>query len=173
MQTGALLEGLDARMTRGAVGGVVAGLVFLLANMAFATSQDLPAVAPLLDISTIFNLQDQPVVSPENIVIGLVTHLTLSALFGMGFALLVPLLSGPRAVVLGAVAFGVALYVINFQILGRLFFEWFQEGPNQLFELFIHAVYGLLLVPFFASSLQPQEAPEGSRARYRTIAAGS
>ena len=73
--------------------------------------------------------------SPENIVIGLVTHLTPSALFGMGFVLLVPLLSGPRAVVLGAAAFGVALYVINFQILGRLFLEWFQEGPNQLFEL--------------------------------------
>jgi hypothetical protein len=133
----------------------------------------MPAVAPLLDISTIFNLQGQPVVSPENIVIGLVTHLTLSALFGMSFALIVPLLSGPRALVLGSVAFGVALYLINFQILGRLFFEWFQEGPNQLFELFIHAVYGLLLVPFFASSLQPQAAPEDSRARYRTIAAGS
>jgi carboxypeptidase C (cathepsin A) len=44
------------------------------------------------------------------------------------------------------------------RILGRLFFEWFQEGPNQLFELFIHAVYGLLLVPFFASALQPAEA---------------
>jgi hypothetical protein len=173
MQRSAFLEGLDARVTRGAVGGVVAGLVFLLANMAFATSEDMPAVAPLLDISTIFNLQDQPVVSPENIVIGLVTHLALSALFGMGFAVIVPVLRGPRAVVLGAVAFGVALYVINFQILGRLFFEWFQEGPNQLFELFIHAVYGLLLVPFFASALQPQEAPQSARAGYRTVAAGS
>jgi hypothetical protein len=154
MQPSAFLDGLDARISRGAIGGLVAGLVFLLANMAYATSQDLPAVAPMLDISTIFNVQDQPVASPENIVIGLVTHLTLSALFGMTFALIVPALRGPRAVVLGAVAFGVALYVINFQILGRLFFEWFQEGPNQLFELFIHAVYGLLLVPFFASALQ-------------------
>ncbi len=163
MQRSAFIDGLDARVTRGAVGGVVAGLVFLLANMAYATSQDLPAVAPMLDISTIFNLQDQPVVSPENIVIGLVTHLTLSALFGVGFALIVPMLHGPRSVVLGAIMFGVALYVINFQILGRLFFEWFQEGPNQLFELFIHAVYGLLLVPFFASALQRQELPQGSR----------
>lgn len=98
MQRNAFLEGLAARVTRGAVGGVAAGLVFLLANMAYATSQGLPAVAPMLDISTIFNLQDQPLVSPENIVIGLVTHLTLSALFGVGFALIVPALRGPRAV---------------------------------------------------------------------------
>ncbi|HEX2311659.1 MAG TPA: hypothetical protein VHH91_13195 [Vicinamibacterales bacterium] len=113
------------------------------------------------------------ILDPGRCRIGLVTHPTLSALFGMGFALIVPLLSGPRALVLGAVTFGVALYVINFQILGRLFFEWFQEGPNQLFELFIQAVYGLLPVPFFASALQPQEAPQRSPARYRTIAAGS
>ena len=153
MQHTRFLDELDVRVTRGAVGGVVAGLVFLLANMAYATSQDLPAVAPMLDIATIFNLTDEPVVSPENVVVGLVTHLTLSALFGIAFGLLVPALRGPRAVLLGAVGFGVALYLINFQVLGRLFFEWFQEGPNQLFELLIHAAYGLLLVPFFASAL--------------------
>jgi hypothetical protein len=45
--------------------------------------------------------------------------------------------------------------------------------PGQLFELFIHAVYGLLPVAFFASALQPQEAPEGSRAGVRTIATRS
>ncbi len=116
--------------------------------MAFATSQDLPAVAPMLDISTIFNLADKPEVNPQNISVGLVTHLSLTALFGVAFALVVPLLRGPRAVLLGALAFGIGLYVFNFQILGRLFFEWFLEGPNQLFEIFIHAVYGLPLVPW-------------------------
>jgi hypothetical protein len=34
--------------------------------------------------------------------------------------------------------FGLMLYVVNFQILGRLIFEWFQEGPNQTFEVFAH-----------------------------------
>ena len=159
-----LLDGLESRVSRGVVGGLFAGLVFLLANMAFATSQDMPAVAPMLDISTIFHLSDKPEVTPENISVGLVTHLTLSSLFGVAFALIVPLLRGPRAVLLGALAFGIGLYVFNFQILGRLFFEWFQEGPNQLFELFIHAVYGLLLVPFFASALQTETVEERRRA---------
>jgi hypothetical protein len=151
------LERFESRIVRGAVGGAFAGLVFLLANMWFADSQGMPAVAPMLDISTIFHFSDQPEVSPENVVIGLVVHMTLSVAFGIAFALVVPLLAGARMLVAGAVGFGIALYLFNFQVLGRLVFEWFQEGPNQLFELFIHAVYGLLLVPFFASALQPRE----------------
>jgi hypothetical protein len=65
--------------------------------------------------------------------------------------LAVPLLRDARMVALGAVGFGVALYVVNFQILGRTAFPWFQEGPDQVFELVAHAGFGLLLVPFFLS----------------------
>jgi hypothetical protein len=39
--------------------------------------------------------------------------------------------------------------VVNFQIPGRTAFPWFQEGPDQGFELFAHMGLGLLLVPFF------------------------
>jgi len=44
------------------------------------------------------------------------------------------------------------VYVVNFQILARIWFPWFvnPKGPNQLFELWIHPVaFGLFLVPFF------------------------
>jgi len=139
------------RISRGTVAGIGAGLAFLLANMGWATTDDLPAVAPLIDISTIFNIQDKPVPSPENVAVGLVTHLGLSAAFGIGFALIASRLDNLRALVLGAVGFGVALYLFNFQILGRTAFPWFQEGPDQLFELFAHAGFGLALVPFFIS----------------------
>lgn len=118
--------------------------------MGWATTDDLPAVAPLIDISTIFNIQDEPVPAPENVVVGLVTHLGLSAVFGIGFALIATRLGDLRRLVLGAVGFGVALYLVNFQILGRTAFPWFQEGPDQVFELFAHAGL-LLLVPFFLS----------------------
>ena len=142
---------LGDRVARGTVAGIAAGLVFLVANMLWATKSDLPAVAPLVDISTIFNFDDVANPTTENMFIGLVTHLTLSATFGVAFALLVPLLRTARIVALGAVAFGVALYVVNFQILGRTAFPWFQEGPDQVFELVAHAGFGLLLVPFFLS----------------------
>lgn len=156
-RTSMLLPGLDERLSRGAVAGIVAGLVFLVVNMAWATRADLPAVAPLLDISTIFNIADRPDPTPENVTVGLVTHLTLSALFGMAFAVIVPWLRGIGVLAIGAVAFGVALYLINFQILGRTVFPWFQEGPDQVFEVFAHVLFGLLLVPFFLG-LRPRSA---------------
>jgi uncharacterized membrane protein YagU involved in acid resistance len=118
----------------------------------------LPAVAPLIDISTIFHGQDTPTPSPENMLVGLVTHTGLSILFGIGFALFltaVPTLRRLPLLVVAAIAYGLLLYVVNFQILGRVAFEWFQEGPNQTFEVFAHLGYGLLVVPFlvrFAST---------------------
>lgn len=56
--------------------------------------------------------------------------------------------SSGRMLALATLAFGLALYVVNLQILGRIALEWFQEGPNQTFEVFPHAGYGLLLAPF-------------------------
>lgn len=140
---------LGDRVSRGTLAGMAAGLVFLVANMLWATRSDLPAVAPLVDISTIFNFDDVANPTTENMFIGLVTHLTLSAIFGVAFALMVPFMRDLRQLVAGGLAYGVALYLINFQILGRTAFPWFQEGPDQVFELFAHAGFGLLLVPFF------------------------
>jgi len=53
------------------------------------------------------------------------------------------------------IAYGLLLYVINFQVLGRTAFPWFTNllGPPQDFEILIHAVFGLLLVPFLIGSL--------------------
>lgn len=156
-----LTRDLDRRLAYGVVGGTFAGLLFLLANMWYADSQGLPAVAPLYDMSTIFYFTDKPDPQPINAAVGLVVHLTLSAAFGATLAVLAPLARGvARLAGLGAV-FGLALYVVNFQILGRIAFEWFQEGPNQTLEVFAHLGYGLLLVPFlvrFAGAARPAEA---------------
>jgi hypothetical protein len=159
--TSQLLRALDERLSRGVVAGLAAGLLFLLANMWYADSQGLPPAAPLYDISTIFHFADKPDPTPENAVIGLVVHLTLAAGFGAFFASLAPLFSSRRALALGAVLFGLALYVVNFQILGRIAFEWFQEGPNQTFEIIAHAGYGLFLAPFlvgYAAVVERQPA---------------
>lgn len=142
---------LGDRISRGTLAGVAAGLLFLLANMAWATKNDLPAVAPLLDISTIFYFDDKPTISPEHMFVGLTTHLALSAAFGAVFGVLTYWLRGLQSIALGALGFGLALYLVNFQVLGRFAFEWFQEGPDQWFEVAAHLGFGLLLVPFFLS----------------------
>jgi uncharacterized membrane protein YagU involved in acid resistance len=149
--------------TRGAVAGITAGFVFLLANMAYATTQGKPSLAPFMDISTIFHGTDKPAsMTPtlDMLATGAVVHITLSIAFGVVFALLVgafaPLARNWLVLAAAGVLYGLALYVVNFQILGNTIFEWFTnpQGPNQGFEVFIHAVFGLLLVPFFLGLAQ-------------------
>jgi hypothetical protein len=149
-----LVEHLGDLLARGAIAGFAAGLAFLLANMGYATTQGKPAVAPLMDISTIFHGSDQPAsMTPTSdmIATGLVTHTALSIVFGMVFALLVPFLRNLLMLTVGGVVFGLAVYLVNFQVLGNTVFEWFTnpKGPDQWFELLIHGAFGLMLVPFF------------------------
>lgn len=68
-----------------------------------------------------------------------------------------PWFRGVRGLTLGAVGYGLALYLINFQILGRIAFPWFQEGPDRLFEVVAHGLFGLMLVPFFIG-MRPRDA---------------
>ncbi|CAN5236683.1 hypothetical protein BH18ACT14_BH18ACT14_17410 [soil metagenome] len=171
------LADLGERTSRGATAGLVSGLVFLIATMGYVTTKGLPAVAPMIDISTIFHGQDTPVPSPDNVVVGLVTHLTLAATFGIVFALLAWVLPRRAGILLAAgLVYGLLLYVVNFQILGRTLFPWFTNpsGPDQGFEVFIHAVFGLLLVPFLigarAAAARAVPVPEPGRGAHRAEA---
>ncbi len=121
-------------LTTGAVAGLTVGFVFILANMIYATSQPalvdvpdglkLPASAPLLDIGTVFYFDDMPQMIPAYPFAGLITHFSLSIVFGLIFALaLVPLFSNARALLVGGVVYGGLLYIVNYQILGRLVFN--------------------------------------------------
>ncbi len=161
---------LGGLLARGAAAGLFAGTGFLLANMWYAVSQGMPGISPLYAMSTVFHASNAPVADANEAILGLSVHLGLSLAFGMGFALLlVPLLRNAAALVLGALIYGLVLYVLNFQILGRTVFEFFTspQGPNQLFEVLVHPlVFGLLLVPFFlgrstgsARRNQPQTPP--------------
>jgi hypothetical protein len=171
---------LGTLCTRGAVAGLSAGLVFLVGNMGWAVHDGKPAAAPLIDISTIFHAQDAPspvaavAFGPDNLIVGLVTHLTLAIFFGIGFGLLAArLIRSNMTLIAGGVGYGLLLYVVNFQILGRTAFPWFTDamGPPQGFEVFIHAVFGLLLVPFFVGALPLAETaaagPTSAGMRFR------
>ena len=146
---------VGAVLARGAVAGLAGGVLFALANMWCADAHGQPVVAPFLAISTIFHGTDMPVMSQPDVIAGLVTHLGLSLLLGMVFALAVAMLrlaTRPLLLLGAGLIYGLALYVVIFQIIGRVAFPWFVnvKGPNQIFELWIHPIaYGLVLVPFF------------------------
>jgi hypothetical protein len=149
---------IDALLTRGVAAGLTGGLAFILVNMFAAQSAGKPPIAPFLDISTLFRFSEMPILEPMaipvEVTLGVIVHLFNSVLFGIVFALIAPLLRSSVLLVGGALAYGVALYVVNFQVIGRLFFPWFVDprGPNQVLELIVHPLaYGLVLVPFFLS----------------------
>jgi hypothetical protein len=150
---------MDALLTRGVAAGLTGGLAFILVNMFAAQSAGKPPIAPFLAISTLFRFSDMPIMQPMavpvEVTLGIIVHLFLSVLFGIGFALIAPLLRTSALLVAGGLAYGLALYVVNFQVIGRLFFPWFVDprGPNQILELIVHPLaFGLALVPFFLST---------------------
>ncbi len=161
---------VDELLTRGVVAGLAGGLLFILVNMFAAQSAGKPPIAPFLAISTIFRFSDMPMLEPAmgvpvEIVLGIIVHLVLSAVFGVVFALIARYLRSSLLLVGGALVYGLVLYIVNFQIIGRLLFPWFVNpmGPNQLLELIVHPLaYGLVLVPFLLSVVPPGEASSRS-----------
>lgn len=147
--------GVSDLLLVGTVAGLFAGFLFILANMYYTPTQGLPAVAPSFAIGTIFYRDAMPEMTPAYAIVGLITHFSLSIAFGLTFALvLVPLFSHTRALIVGAILYGGVLYVLNYQILGRLVFKFFDPsnpmGPNPVYALFTHLViFPLGLIPFF------------------------
>lgn len=158
--------------TRGIVAGLGAGLVFILIETAWLDGLGKPAVAPLLVIATIFNGTDAPTTIPAQVpvdaMVGFVVHLNLAIALGIGFLPIVALLARLRRInlltlVVAGLAYGCALYVVNFVILANLFWPAFTAaGSPQFFFFWVHALYGLLLVPFFVGMVR-QLRPQGER----------
>ncbi len=148
----------------GIVAGLGAGIVFILLEMAWLTHLGKPAVTPLLVISTIFNGTNAPTVIPTQIpldaIVGLVVHLNLSLAFGLGFLPIVALLARLRqtsilTLTAAGLVYGGLLYVLNFVILSKLAWPAFTApGSPQGFFFWVHVLYGLMLVPFFAGILR-------------------
>jgi len=82
-------ERLAARLLRGAVGGIVAGVVFAGVTMWFTESTAGKADMPLRMISTIVKGDKAMAAGTTSVGLGVLVHLVLSALFGMLFALAV------------------------------------------------------------------------------------
>lgn len=160
---------LGGLLARGAIAGIVAGMSFLLADMWFAVSQGRPGISPLYAIATVFHASRAPVPTPSEAVLGLATHIVLSLGFGMGFAvLLVPWLRNVSALVVGALGYGLVLWVFNIQILGRTVFPSFAPvgTADVIFTLLNHVlIFGLLLFPFFlGQSLAGRQRSVGRQA---------
>ena len=150
-------ESLATRLLRGAVGGILAGVVVAAVTMWFADSTGGKANMPLHMISTIVKGDKAMAAGSTSVGVGVAVHVVLSALFGMLFALAAPRLRTNGTVALAGTLYGVVLYVVNFLVLAPLAFTTFQDA-NQPFELFAHMVFGTLLgFAFFSSGVRRGE----------------
>lgn len=169
--------GVSNLLMMGAVAGLFAGFLFILANMFYAPTQNLPATAPFNAIGTIFYRDAMPQMTPAYAIVGLITHFSLSIAFGVAFALLaVPLFSNTRALIVGAVVYGVLLYIVDYQILGRLVFKFFDPsnpmGPDPTFAVFTHVIiFPLGLIPFFLTMVSRRGSAPAAHAAAERVEA--
>ncbi len=158
-------------VARGVVGGIVAGGLFLAATMWFATSVGDPAKAPLLMMSTLVKGDEAMMAGTASVGLGLAVHLVLSAGFGVVFAVIASRLRTAGTLATAGVAYGAALYLVNFKVLSPTLFTTF-EMANQPFELVVHVVFGALLALAFLL-LPTKAAPSSVERATRPARAGA
>ncbi len=139
------------RAIAGAIAGVVAGIVFAILSMLYAAIVGPGIWAPPRMIATIVGFEMAPVFAAVPVVVGLALHMMLSALYGAVFALLVAS-AGRGLILLAGLAFGLALYVLNFHVFAEIEqFAAFRMMAGNWFEIAVHGVFGLLLAVGFLS----------------------
>jgi uncharacterized membrane protein YagU involved in acid resistance len=131
----------------GALGGIVAGIVFGALNMWFAASIGMPADMPLRMIATIVQGGGAMADGTANPILGLAVHMVLSTAFGITLAVIVSRVRSDRTRALVGLLFGLALYLVNFLVISPIAFPVFQDA-NQPLELTTHLVFGAVAVLF-------------------------
>ena len=132
-----------------------------------------PATIPIHGVATVFNVSSNIDRTPDDLAIGIFTHAWLAAFFGIVFALLLPMVGGRlraiahgelRTLFMAGALYGIALYLLNYQVLGRLAFKWFSgpHRPDLAISVLVHVIYGLVLAPFFLGLVPEKSAPTSS-----------
>ncbi len=149
----------SAVLMLGAIGGIVAGVVFLIAEMIGSVLLGGELLAPFKAFASIPLGQMPPDIAIGTALpVGFVTHFALSILYGViavAIVSLVPALrSSAMILIVAATVFGTLLWIINFFILpdviGR---PWFKELP-MIPQFIYHAFfYGTPLGIFLAARM--------------------
>ncbi len=144
--------GIDWRA--GLWAGLIAGLVFMLAEMAMvALIQGESPWAPPRMIAAMVLGQDvlpPPATFDLGIVsVAMLVHFGLSLVYGALFALLARHLDRTKALIVGAVL-GLVLYVVNFYPIAAAMFPWFAMARNGI-SIAAHLIFGVALAAAYTA----------------------
>ncbi len=128
--------------------GAIAGIVYAAANVAAMVLLGNSPLLPLRRFASVLlgpaELTDARPGTP--IIAGILVHLVLSAIFGLGYGLFsvrfMPRerrVRASRSLPLGLL-YGALLWIVNYQIAARLWYPWFLEA-NQVLELALHVFF--------------------------------
>jgi len=154
---------LARALKHGAIGGVIAGLVFPMFEMAMAALQGDSPLAPLRMIGGIA-LGDQALDPGFSILVaggaGIGVHMMLSIVYGVVFgaaaAVVRWIISSAATAALAGAVLGTLLWVVNFYVVAPIFgWTWFPEMTDPLVQFVAHAgFFGVPLGLYVAWALK-------------------
>lgn len=131
----------------GILAGVVAGIAMAVFEMIAAAAMGMSALAPLRMIAGI--VLGSSALGPEidvglTVLVGVLVHLALSALygaiFGAGVASFAQLRRSKPAILTAGAVFGLVLWLVNFYLFAPALFPWFTEA-NALVQFVAHTFF--------------------------------
>jgi hypothetical protein len=154
-----MAEATRRSLKEGAQFGLVAGIIFGVVQILGSLIGGFGAIMPFrMAAGIVLGQATMETASPGAVIaLGTLIHLVLAAVFGLLYGLLNARVPTPTQTDWGkqaglGVAFGAVLWIVNFQIIARIFFPWFLEAP-QFLQLLAHAlVYGLPLGLMYAGA---------------------
>jgi uncharacterized membrane protein YagU involved in acid resistance len=164
---------------QGVAGGIVAGIIFAMAEMILNVLMGKPFFGPLRLIGSIVLGQQAlaptyPLVSAA--IVGLIVHMIMSMMFGLIFIYALAALrqvqaSSSRLLVYGSL-FGLALWVVNFLILAPVLFPQFTM-VNQFWNgFFAHTFFFGAMIGGYVSIVKPKHEVIEAQSEGRTTAQG-
>lgn len=132
-------------LTQGAIGGIVAGVIFAAFEMMASAAMMGPEAffMPLRMIGAIV-LGPAALEPTYNLwgagFAGLIVHMVLAVIYGAVFALIFGGLRSPAVDIAVGAAYGLALWLINFYVIAPAMFPWFTEA-NPMIQFIAHVVF--------------------------------
>jgi F0F1-type ATP synthase assembly protein I len=148
--------------------GIIAGVVFLIAEMLMVMLflGESPWGPPLMIAAMLLGRDVLPPPADFNasiVFVAMAIHFVLSVALGLALGWVVHRMNGTSALLIG-IAFGLAVYFINFYLIAPIAFPWFVQAQNWV-SLVSHALFGLALGGSYAALRKHKPALESPAAK--------
>ncbi|WP_373047686.1 hypothetical protein [Vulgatibacter sp.] len=159
----------------GIVAGIIGGAAFAAGQTLAAAIMGLPPGAPWQFFASVAGGAGQMEgrLDIGTFVLGAFVHFGLSAAFGALFGLIVAAIKRPvrnnlTLELAGGAAYGLVLWAINMELIGRWLYPWYVSELNAVTQALIHAVFfGVPMATWLALRIRDVETPGVHAARHR------